>query len=791
MPDRATGVTELRLALVCYGGVSLAIYMHGMTKELHKLVSASRAFDEAGREGENPFGADDSRSAYFEALRELADEDRYVSVGIDVVAGTSAGGINGVVLAKVLARNGSQDALKQLWIDEGDLKTLLNAPAIGGWKVRAALAALKLLGKLQKPGGPLRGDRMSQLLYDAIAKMDAPADTRRSLIRPDGSLDLYVTTTDLDGFTVVVPTGTGGAAQRETEHAQVVQFHADSDGGDLGTDSVGALAFAARATSCFPGAFPPVSLASFQQEIGSRAFVPSAVSARFRNRYQAGGGSSDSAYFVDGGVLDNAPFELVVQAIGRKRADNEVVRRLVYIQPDPGRPLGVASSAPPPAVEAKGYVEALKSGVLGAKGSHSILRDLVALRDLNLRIAQIGAIARVQMGQVTSAIDQAWQAGTSTTDRATPEHAWDINSLADVKLLADTIYDDATHFVGAAFPSYCRLKVDAAAARLASEIAERFEYPKDSSRSSFVNAALAAWARTRIDGDKLETQTLLTMLGPVDVPYRERRLMFILAGLNGLYAEVGKGEHPARAELDQLKDRAWTLLEQLRAAPREAVVAADADVAFLGSALSDEAVFDNPEAFARAHDAEFTQVYRTYARELETRLGDSSAPLWQAFVELTAQWPVEHRKSLLSRFLGFPLWDSLIFPTIALSELPQFSPIPVSQFSPAGAGALTAAGGKLKGVTLHHFGAFTEAAWRENDYLWGRLDAAELILRTLRDTGSPVGSVAPPATAAEAAASAGPQLRPALAAILASEQDLARVAALRASLATQVESLPG
>src|SRR6266550_4415943 len=32
---------QLRLALVCYGGVSLAIYMHGVTKELHRLVKGS------------------------------------------------------------------------------------------------------------------------------------------------------------------------------------------------------------------------------------------------------------------------------------------------------------------------------------------------------------------------------------------------------------------------------------------------------------------------------------------------------------------------------------------------------------------------------------------------------------------------------------------------------------------------------------------------------------------------------------------------------------------------------
>ena len=34
---------ELRIALVCYGGVSLAVYMHGVTKEVWHLARASRA----------------------------------------------------------------------------------------------------------------------------------------------------------------------------------------------------------------------------------------------------------------------------------------------------------------------------------------------------------------------------------------------------------------------------------------------------------------------------------------------------------------------------------------------------------------------------------------------------------------------------------------------------------------------------------------------------------------------------------------------------------------------------
>jgi hypothetical protein len=54
---------EVRLGLVCYGGVSLAIYMHGVTKELYKLVRAARAFERAyeALAGQVPAGEDPGR----------------------------------------------------------------------------------------------------------------------------------------------------------------------------------------------------------------------------------------------------------------------------------------------------------------------------------------------------------------------------------------------------------------------------------------------------------------------------------------------------------------------------------------------------------------------------------------------------------------------------------------------------------------------------------------------------------------------------------------------------------
>jgi len=72
-------VRELRLALVCYGGVSLAIYMHGITKELEKLTRASARL--ADSPDENPFPPDKSEHAYFNALKRKVEARRLPDAG--------------------------------------------------------------------------------------------------------------------------------------------------------------------------------------------------------------------------------------------------------------------------------------------------------------------------------------------------------------------------------------------------------------------------------------------------------------------------------------------------------------------------------------------------------------------------------------------------------------------------------------------------------------------------------------------------------------------------------------
>ena len=47
-------------------------------------------------------------------------------VVVDIIAGASAGGINGIFLAKALANNEDFAQLKTLWIHQGDIGKLLN-----------------------------------------------------------------------------------------------------------------------------------------------------------------------------------------------------------------------------------------------------------------------------------------------------------------------------------------------------------------------------------------------------------------------------------------------------------------------------------------------------------------------------------------------------------------------------------------------------------------------------------------------------------------------------------------
>src|SRR6266540_401682 len=307
MSNQGGGIKELRLAVVCYGGSSLAIYMLGVTKELHLLVKSS-ALLEAGL-GPDP-GAP-TEAVYLDLLRAVAEENRVrTRVVVDIVAGTSAGGINGVYLTKAIAHNLSQDALRDLWFERGDMSQLLLLPTWLPVKLRFFLLLPRALKK-----SPLRGGAMARWLHEALEGMDdggsEPAAVE-TLVPEDGRLDLFVTITDFYGYDRQVPIF-DPTLVHDSRHRHALKFSYGPDARDqLGPANNGSLAFAARTTSCFPGVFPPVSFAAFKE------WVPEAplddLTRCFRS-YALAGSSPENTQFIDGGVLDNKPFGWAIGAI--------------------------------------------------------------------------------------------------------------------------------------------------------------------------------------------------------------------------------------------------------------------------------------------------------------------------------------------------------------------------------------------------------------------------------------------------------------------------------------------
>jgi hypothetical protein len=116
---------ELRVALVLNGGVSLAVWMGGVVHELDLLRRAS-ALEGAGTPGPQDY----DRPVFDRWREQCRDKAQPRRVSVDVIAGTSAGGLNGALLAAAIAHGGTLDPpdaipgpwLRERWAALGALK---------------------------------------------------------------------------------------------------------------------------------------------------------------------------------------------------------------------------------------------------------------------------------------------------------------------------------------------------------------------------------------------------------------------------------------------------------------------------------------------------------------------------------------------------------------------------------------------------------------------------------------------------------------------------------------------
>jgi len=97
--------------------------------------------------------------------------------------------------------------------------------------------------------------------------------------------------------------------------------------------------------------------------------------------------------------------------------------------------------------------------------------------------------------------------------------------------------------------------------------------------------------------------------------------------------------------------------------------------------------------------------------------------------------PLPARRELIEHYIGFAVWDVLTFSITNWRDLDEFDEIRVDRVSPDDAQTLRKgdAAATLRGVKFYHFGAFFSLAYRENDYLWGRLHAAERLIDIVLD----------------------------------------------------------
>jgi len=85
---------------------------------------------------------------------------------------------------------------------------------------------------------------------------------------------------------------------------------------------------------------------------------------------------------------------------------------------------------------------------------------------------------------------------------------------------------------------------------------------------------------------------------------------------------------------------------------------------------------------------------------------------------------------MLFAYLGFPFYDVATLPLLRHEGFTEYDPIKVDRISPDDAPSIRDGGARatLRGIEFYNFGAFFSRAYRENDYLWGRLHGAERMI---------------------------------------------------------------
>ena len=344
---------------------------------------------------------------------------------------------------------------------------------------------------------------MAALMYDAVTSMGSPRRARSSLLPSGHSLDLFVTVTDYYGYHQLVQIHDPPLIH-ELDHHHILHFayHRHSSGeieSDFELDNAPGLAFAARATSSFPGAFPPARIVEMDevvaQRLGNWPRRATFIAKSFAHQLQAGIDPSTTP-FIDGSVLNNRPFQQAISAIHGRPAYREVDRRLVYIDPHPA-PMASHHHAGIP-----GFFATLRGALSDIPSSQPVTDELGWVVDFNDRVRRLRAIIDSARPHVSELVAKFITSGFDrpiTTD--------------ELRTWREQVNDHVAQDAGFAYQAYVRLKLASVRAFGAQLIVKLRGVSPQSPLSRVVAEIIDAWAihkgivYQRADSTALEFET--------------------------------------------------------------------------------------------------------------------------------------------------------------------------------------------------------------------------------------------------------------------------------------------
>jgi patatin-related protein len=674
-PGSARWTEDVRLAMAWNGGVSLAVWMGGVAVELDAARRARGTLDRTTitkppeRTSQGARTSDELYKAICLAF------DRRLT--IDILAGASAGGLNGALLAGAIVYDTvlGTSFLREKWIDIGDLSTLLQS-------LDAA-----------KPGSVMQGQRFFDQVLEAFGELC------KTPPKPNGELPVLL---DVQVTDVVGEERCFWDNWEQPFYAR--EYRSPLRFRDWRDYRPGTLAAAARASASFPGAFEP------QKLYGDAARIA--------------GFEGSTRYAIDGGLLENAPIKQAIELLPRRRTNGPTSRFLCYVNAAP-TPHQHSNDNPqePSLAQVLGYT-------FNIPREARVVDQLLALDGVTQRAgltADIGPgllrLDYTHLGATAEALLPAYQVRRAirsledllggTTDGTAPRRARLI-----LNYLGEDFGDPALGFVRLPWiPEKLDVPADASGWKWGVRVAQRVMQLEIDLLTAALKVVLQAADADSILDARMEI---------------ERQLVF----LDSVYDEFVLPLNHAARDVDLLDDESAQVRE---------------DALYRLTKRAEGANKEIWDSLMPATDAFFT-AYRQLPQGLFDESGaDLPSPAWLAAPIGGDQRPPEVRwAAFLARALAIEVirrtfsddFDIESAEALSVAQVTPMLDAPLLVFDARyndvhGAGNPNAprkSQDKLAGLRLNHFAGFYRSSWRENDFLWGRIDGASALARLLVDT---------------------------------------------------------